>query len=302
MSMPSNKILITGSNGLLGQKLVNYCLDHNIDFLASANNDNVFSLCPDDRFITLDVTNPKQVKEVIENYRPTHIINTAAMTNVDACEIDVENCYAVNYQGVKNLLNAISESDTHLTQISTDFIFDGEKKLYNENDTIGPLSEYGKSKWKAESFLLGSSHKQITILRTSILYGTGESLKKSNIFNWAMTQLREGKELKIVNDQFRTPTFVDDLVQACFKVIDKGVNGIYNIAGGELHSMYDYILLLAEYVGADKKLVCPISSQELNQKAIRPRSSGLIITKAKQEIGYEPTDFVQTLFKIDPAI
>lgn len=300
MSKQPNKILITGSNGLLGQKLVNHCLVHAIDFLASANEENRFSLCPDQHFTVLDITKPAQVKEVIEKYQPTHIINAAAMTNVDACEDNAEACNAVNKDGVRNILDAIENSTIHLTQISTDFVFDGEKKLYDENDATHPLSVYGETKWKAENLLLESKHKHITILRTSILYGTGESLKKSNIFNWAMDQLRAGKELNIVNDQFRTPTFVDDLVQGCFKVVNQQASGIYNIAGGDLRSMYEYILLLADYVGANKELVRPITSDDLNQKAIRPRSSGLSTDKAKKEIAYIPTDFIASLFKIDP--
>lgn len=302
MNQSPVKVLITGSNGLLGQKLVQYCLAHKIDFIASANSENIYSLCPSDRFTMLDITYSEEVDQVIQKYQPTHIINAAAMTNVDACEDDVKNCYAVNYKGVVNISNAIRNTSIHLIQISTDFIFDGQQKLYTENDSAHPLSEYGKSKWEAERFLIESNHRNITILRTSILYGTGESLNKSNIFNWAMTQLREGKSLNIVNDQFRTPTFVDDLVQACFKVIVKKANGTYNIAGGELHSMYDYILRVADYLGVRKELIQPISSNQLNQKAIRPRSSGLDITKARQEIGYVPTDFTESLVKIDPTI
>ena len=296
----SKRILITGSNGLLGQKLVSHCLANNIEFLASANEENRFSLCPDNNFTPLDITQITQVRKVIAKYQPTHIINAAAMTNVDACEDNVDACNAVNIYGVKNLLDAIEESSIHLIQISTDFIFDGKKKLYYENDIAHPLSEYGKSKWEAEKLLFESKHKQITILRTSILYGTGESLKKSNIFNWAMDQLRAGKEINIVNDQFRTPTFVEDLVQGCFKVVDHQASGVYNIAGGDLRSMYEYILLLADYVGANKDLVRPITSTDLNQKAVRPRSSGLSIDKAKLEIAYDPTDFIASLFKIDP--
>ncbi|HLV41354.1 MAG TPA: SDR family oxidoreductase [Brumimicrobium sp.] len=300
MNKQFHRILITGSNGLLGQKLVSYCMANDIDFLATANEENRFSLCSEEFFKTLDVTIPSQVNEVILKYKPTHILNAAALTNVDACEDHAEVCNAVNVTGVKNILQAIERTDIHLTQISTDFIFDGEKKLYDEVDVASPLSEYGKSKWEAEKLLTESNHKNVAILRTSILYGTGELLKKSNIFNWAMEQLRAGKELNIVNDQFRTPTFVDDLVQACFKVIEHQATGVYNISGGELRSMYEYILLVADYVGANKALVKPISSNQLNQKAARPRSSGLCIDKAKQRIAYSPTGFVESLFRIDP--
>lgn len=294
------RILITGSNGLLGQKLVKYCLENHIDFLATANSSNRYSLCPDLHFSILDITKPDQVKGIVSRYQPTHIINAAAMTNVDACEAQVENCNAVNVNGVKHLLSEAKALNIHLIQISTDFIFDGKKKLYHEHDLANPLSVYGASKWKAEALIAESKYPNVTILRTSILYGTGESLNKSNIFNWAMEALRADKELTIVNDQFRTPTFVADLVQACFKVIEQNVKGVFNVAGGELNSMYEFILLLADYVGAPRSLVQAISSDQLNQNAKRPQSSGLIIDKAIHTFAYQPTSFVESLLEIDP--
>lgn len=293
------KVLITGSNGLLGQKLVQHFQKHNIDFLASANSENKLSFCSEDNFEILDITNGVRMNEVIHSYKPTHIINAAAMTNVDACEDYETECFAVNTIGVANILEEIHGTDIHLVQISTDFIFDGKKKLYSEDDTANPISNYGKSKWEAEELIYESGYNSITILRTSIVYGVGEALNKNNIFNWALSELREGKELNIVDDQFRTPTFVDDLVQACDKVIKLKEFGVYNIAGGKLMAMHDYIVLVANYLGVDASKVNAISSEKLNQKAKRPLSSGLDIEKAKTEISYVPTDFVESLSQID---
>jgi dTDP-4-dehydrorhamnose reductase len=293
------KILITGSNGLLGQKLVKYFQQHNIEFLATAKTENKLSFCPNEKFALLDIENMAQTVEVINSFNPTHIINAAAMTNVDACEDHETECFNVNARGVANILEGINGAEIHLIQISTDFIFDGKKKLYSEEDTANPLSNYGKSKWGGEEVIFESRHEQSTILRTSIVYGVGESLKKGNIFSWAINELRAGKDLNIVNDQFRTPTFVDDLVQACAKVVLLKEFGVYNIAGGELLSMHDYILKVAKYLNVNPIKVHAITSGKLNQKAKRPISSGLDTYKAKSELGYVPTDFVESLSKID---
>lgn len=294
------KILITGSNGLLGQKLVHYCLSNQLDFIATANSENRISFCPEENFYLLDITQKEDVCNLINNVHPTHIINTAAMTNVDACETDSDQCYAINKDGVQHLLDAIQTSSIHLIHISTDFIFDGKKRLYSEEDNANPLGVYGQSKWESEQVILASNHPNTTILRTSLVYGKGEALRKGNIFIWALEELRKGKELSIVNDQFRTPTFVEDLVQACFLVLNKPFFGILNIASAEVHSMYDFIVEIAGYLHVDNTKIIPISSAQLGQRANRPPSSGLLITKAVETINYRPTPFLQTLDQIDP--
>ena len=299
MSKTTTKVLITGSNGLLGQKLVNYFQQNNIAYLATANSENKLSFLSEDDFRILDVTNPVQVVEVIEAYNPTHIINAAAMTNVDACEDFKEDCFDINTNAIRNILEVIIDTNIHLIQISTDFIFDGEKKLYSEDDTANPLSNYGKSKWQAEELLFESGHKNYTVLRTSLIFGVGEALKKGNIFSWAMGELRAGKELNIVNDQFRTPTFVDDLVQACAKVVELNEVGVYNVAGKKLLPMNEYIILVAKYLNVDVSKVNSISSEKLNQKARRPLSSGLDISKAETVLSYKATDFIESLSLID---
>ncbi|MBW7867629.1 MAG: SDR family oxidoreductase [Brumimicrobium sp.] len=295
------RILITGSNGLLGQHIVRYCLNNGLEFLATSSKDNKISYCPSTAFQVLDISSKTKVEQIIKSYQPTHIVNAAAMTNVDLCETEKDACYRINKDGVENIIDTIKNSSIHLIHISTDFIFDGKKRLYQEGDRANPLGEYGKSKWEAETLLLQSQIKRLTILRTSILYGVGEHLEKKNIFNWAMDQLRGGNTINIVNDQYRTPTFVEDLVQACFKSIKKKKYGTYHVAGPELYSMYELICIVAKYVGVAPERVKPISTEDLNQKAPRPQSSGLLIEKAKELLNYQPTRFVETLSKIDPT-
>ncbi|MDX1651059.1 MAG: SDR family oxidoreductase [Brumimicrobium sp.] len=296
------RILITGSNGLLGQKIVDYCKEAEYEYLASSYGHNRNPYCPDRNFITLDVSERDAVQNVCKVFEPTHIINTAALTNVDLCEEKKELCERINVKGVENLLDYCIQNNTHLQQLSTDFIFDGKKGNYAENDEPNPLSEYGKSKWKAEQIISSSSHQNFSIVRTSVVYGTGHSLSKSNIVVWAIDSLRKGEELKIVNDQFRSPAFADDLAKGCMRIIELNAKGVFNICGPCERSIYDYVLEIAQHLGISENRVIPIDTKTLNQKAIRPKRSGLNIEKAKNILNFSPRSFGSTLFLIEDRI
>lgn len=296
------KILITGSNGLLGQKIVQYCINKKIDFLATSLGKNRHSICEANNYHSLDITSKSEVDNVLTSYNPTHIINTAAFTNVDKCEDEPENCKKINVIGVENLLNYSIKNNCHLQQISTDFIFDGVKGNYSETDEPNPLSEYGKSKLEAENLMVESGYLNYSIVRTSVVYGTGENLSKSNIVLWAMDELRKENQLKIVDDQFRAPTFAKDLAIGCMKILELDEKGIYNLTGPNCISMYDFVLQISEYLEVSPKLVSAIKTAELDQKAERPKKSGLILSKAIKRLNYEPTEISSTLFLMEVGI
>lgn len=298
--MNSKKVLITGSNGLLGQHLVKHYLNSKGEFLATSNGPNRLSFL-DDNYQELDITSAGDVKKTLYNFQPDVVINTAAATNVDGCEDHPKKCDEINHVGIMNLIKAFKELEInpHLLQISTDFIFDGEKKEYSEDDIPNPISEYGKSKFKGEQSILNSGYENYTIIRTSLVYGVGEALNKGNIFLWAMSKLRDHQELTIVDDQFRSPTYVNDLSQACVIVANTGEKGVINIAGAQVLSMYEYVRKVAKYVNVDPKLVKPITSDMLDQKAKRPKKSGLIIEKAQLLLNYIPTKFEDSLYEMD---
>lgn len=298
--MAVKKVLITGSNGLLGQHLVKYYLDSDDEFLATSNGSNRLSFLHDN-YQELDITNKESVKRVVLDFQPQVIINTAAATNVDRCEEYPVKCDEVNRVGVKNLVNVLNEIENtpHLIHISTDFIFDGKKREYSEEDLPNPISEYGKSKLKGEQTILECGYKKFTIIRTSLVYGVGEALNKGNIFLWAMSKLRDHQELTIVNDQFRSPTYVKDLCKACVSIANTGEKGIINIAGAEILSMHAYVCKVAKYVKVDSNFVKAITSDKLDQKANRPKNSGLLIEKARELLNYSPTKFEDSLYEMD---
>lgn len=289
------RILITGSNGLLGQKLVKLLANNpNIQFLATSTGENRIKSITGFDYASLDITNKIQVEQVFNQFKPNVVINTAAMTNVDACEDQKEQCWNLNVNAVKNLIEASEKYRTHLIHLSTDFIFDGENGPYKEEDKPNPLSYYGESKYEAEKLLQASNIKW-SIVRTIIVYGVVEDMSRSNIVLWAKQALEKGNPLTIVNDQFRMPTLAEDLAQACWLIVEKSATGIYNISGKDFMSIIELVNRVADFYGYDKSIISPIASTSLNQAAKRPPKTGFVLDKAIKELGYSPCSFEEGL-------
>jgi len=231
------KILITGSNGLLGQKLVAQLLKNKVDFLATSKGENRNVDCPESKFKSLDITDIEEISTIFQNYQPTHIIHTAAITNVDYCELNPDECTQVNTEAVKLLFHAAENIQAHFQLLSTDFVFDGEKGNYKEGDKVGPLSVYAESKVKAERILFESTYLNWSVVRTIIVYGIGNNLSRSNIVCWAKEALSAGQNLTIIDDQFRAPTWADDLAWACIEICRRDKKGIFHISGPETMSI-----------------------------------------------------------------
>ena len=293
--MVEKTILITGSNGLLGQKLVRLLKNrHGINLIATSKGENRISDTQGYTYQPLDITNNNEVKQVIEKYQPDAVINTAAMTNVDACETNRELCWDLNVNAVKNFIEAAQSQPFHFVHLSTDFVFDGENGPYKETDQPNPLSYYGKSKYEAEK-LLQNSNIRWAIARTIIVYGVAEKMSRSNIVLWAKQALEKGQELTIVDDQFRSPTLAEDLALGCYKIVENDAEGIYHLSGKDLMSIYELVQRVADYYGLDKSLIKPIKTTSLNQAAKRPPKTGFIIDKAKNDLGYNPKSFEEGL-------
>ena len=289
------KIIITGSNGLLGQTLLNL-------LLKEKNKYQVFGFSKgenrsgrnDFSYVSVDITDEHQLRKSILEINPNFIINTAAMTNVDTCEKDKENCDKLNIEAVKYLMQISSEIKAHVIHISTDFIFDGEKGFYKETDSPNPLSYYGLSKLKSEEVLINSDINY-TILRTILVYGKVFDMSRSNLVLWVKEMLENKKEITIVNDQYRMPTYVEDLALACIIAIDKKATGIFNISSNQLLSVYEIAQQIAEVFGLDKRLIKPISTSTLNQTAPRPAKTGFDLSKTNSELGFYPKSFKEDL-------
>ena len=289
------KVLITGSNGLLGQKLLHKLrVDKGINLVAISRGENRVSEKSGYIYFNLDITDNDEVERTIVKQMPDVVINTAAMTNVDMCEDKKDACDALNVNAVQYLANACQKINAHLIHISTDFIFDGEDGPYTEEDKPNPLSYYGLSKLKSEQLLQDHMVKW-TILRTIIIFGIGERLSKENIVLWAKGALEKGDSLNIIDDQFRAPTLAEDLADACILAAKKKAYGIFNASGKDIMSVYEMVERIRKYYGLDNTNLSRISTSTLNQKAKRPPRTGFILNKAKSVLGYNPHSFEECL-------
>jgi dTDP-4-dehydrorhamnose reductase len=294
------KILITGSNGLLGQKLV-YKLRNKkgIECIATARGENRLIERSGYEYASLDITNKKNVEEVFSKYLPDVVINTAAQTNVDACESDRDGALLMNATAVEFQVKALEKLQEqnpnyhpHFIHLSTDFIFDGTHGPLTEEEKPNPLSYYAETKLEAEKTVMASK-LHWAIARTVLVYGIVDNMSRSNIVLWVKNNLEQGKTINVVDDQFRTPTLAEDLADGCILIAEKKARGIYNISGKDFYSILDLARTVADYYGLDKSLIKPSKSADIKQPAKRPPVTGFVIDKAKKELGYNPHSFVE---------
>ena len=289
------RILITGSNGLLGQKIVSQLLRSDRVFLATSIGQNRNQDCPIAFYAQMDICNVLEIAHIFEAFKPTHVIHTAAMTNVDTCELDPETCQKVNVDSVQLLAEQCIQSHCHFQLLSTDFVFDGITGNYSEEDIPNPLSIYAKSKVQAEAIVQELPGLNYSIVRTIIVYGTGNNLSRSNIVVWAKEALMKGQELTIIDDQFRAPTWADDLAWACIRICELNENGIFHISGPETMSIYHLVERIAQFYKLPMSQVKRTDSSTLNQPAKRPPKTGFNLLKAKSHLGYSPKKLEETL-------
>ncbi|MFN3694038.1 MAG: dTDP-4-dehydrorhamnose reductase [Ignavibacterium sp.] len=293
-----NRILIFGSNGMLGQRLSEYFRKNSLELLTSSAEEKSFIDNLD--YVQCDVTDRNKTKDLIYDFCPDFIINAAAFTNVDLSETERETAWKVNVKAVEYMAEAARIIDAHIIHFSTDYIFDGKNGPYLESAMPNPIGYYGRTKLASENVLKLYAVKH-TIIRTNVLYGPAK-FGRPDFVKWAVESLRKNQQIKIVTDQINNPTYLDDLVQAVDKIIESTREGIYNIGGQEFLSRYEFTQIIAEYFSLDKSLIIPITTEELKQAARRPLKSGLITIKAQSELGYRPHTIEEALAEMKKEV
>ena len=273
-----NTVLITGANGLLGQKL---CRDFSNSYKTVATDLHPQSRVslPNLSYETLDLTDSRALEFHVRFYEPSLVINAASCTDVDLCEINQSEAWAVNVGGVKNLVNVCRERRIKLIHFSTDYVFDGENGPYSEDDPPNPVNFYGKTKLESENLIKQSGIDSL-IVRTNVLYGFGEKANK-NFLIWLLERLSAGGQIQVVTDQFNNPTLADNLSECILEMAERNLSGIFHIGGAEYLSRYDFALKVAQKFGFDNVHISPIKTEALKQKAKRPLRGGLTIEKAQ---------------------
>ena len=291
------KILITGANGFLGYYLVEQLLSKGYEIIATGKGSCrlPFSHHSNFRFQEMDFTDPFSIHDVFENIKPDVVIHAGAMSKPDECELDQVKAYLVNVEGTVQLLINATDSKSFFIFLSTDFVFDGKRGMYHEEDTPNPVNYYGRTKLEAEDAVKEYEHEW-AIVRTVLVYGKNHS-GHNNILKIIKDKLESNEHYNIVDDQVRTPTYVEDLAKGIVMIIEKRAKGIFHLSGKDILTPYQMAIKTAEYLNLDSSHLKRVTAASFSQPAQRPLKTGFIIDKAKRELGYEPVRFDEGLKK-----
>lgn len=297
------RVLLTGSNGFLGQKfcekLPKYAAINTVLGVSKSPNRN--SYLDEKSFCQIDLLDTDSLHAIINEFKPTHILHTAALTAVETCEENPQLAQQINVDLSVRLSEIAREKNIHYTFISTDFVFDGKDGPYEETDAVSATNQYGQSKIEAENQIT-ANNPAAAILRTILVYGAIPDKNRSNLVLWAKKQLENNSKIKVVSDQWRMPTWVDDLADACYLAMQKKASGIFHISGNEMLTVLQAVQILADTWNLDKSLITPITAAEIGQANNRPRKTGFILHKAKSILNFKPTSFVVSLQKINEQL
>ncbi|RYY88143.1 MAG: SDR family oxidoreductase [Chitinophagaceae bacterium] len=284
-------VLITGANGFVGNYLSERLAPH-LRVLATGKGDCRLSFnAPSLQYRELDITDRGAVEILLKEERPGCIIHAAAISKPDLCEQDRALANSVNVDGTRHLLEYAAGA--HFVYLSTDFVFDGEKGFYQEDDAQAPVNYYGETKRIAEE-LVRSYEGDWAIVRTVLVYGAPRA-GRGNLLTMVADGLRAGKTLRIFNDQLRTPTYVEDLVEALARITFERKTGAWHISGADPRTPYEIAVEVARHLGLNETLIIPETEQSFAQPARRPPKTGFDINKARRELGYEPVSFEEGL-------
>ncbi|MGZ7210368.1 MAG: dTDP-4-dehydrorhamnose reductase [Methanobacterium sp.] len=268
----SEVIFVTGGSGLLGSKFTRDYFNYDIIRTFNAN--------PENKCISLNITDEKDTLNKIRSANPDLVIHSAALTNVDYCEDHRREAFEINVKGTQNIVKACEKVGSKLIYVSTDFVFDGEKGMYEEGDKTNPLGYYALTKLQGEESVQNSV-LDYAITRVSVLYGWH---RRSNFVTWVIDELNAGNEINVVTDQYNSPTLADNVTEAIIKIFEKDKEGIYHTSGSERINRFDFAKNIAEVFNLDKGLINPIKSNKFVQKAKRPKDSSLCVEKAEKDL------------------
>ncbi|MGX5817293.1 SDR family oxidoreductase [Chitinophaga lutea] len=289
------KVLITGSNGLLGQYLVQRISAlPGYEVIATGRGANRLKMQQGYTYEAVNLLDEAAAKGLVARQQPDVIIHAAAMTQADDCERSKDSCWNTNVTVTRSLLREAEKINAFFLYLSTDFVFDGLAGPYKEDDPVNPINYYGASKAAAERIVM-QSKTPWAIARTVLVYGLAEDPRRGNIITWVKQNLEQQKKLKVVTDQWRTPTLVQDLAEGCKLIADKRAEGIFHLSGKDMLTPYEMAMQVASHLQLNTKLLEQSDSATLRQPAKRPARTGFIIEKAERELGYAPHSFEEGL-------
>jgi dTDP-4-dehydrorhamnose reductase len=286
------KLLITGASGLYGSKLAQLALSKGFEVYSS----DIQSLSVFGNFVKLDISGKQQVDEAFRTIKPDVVVHAASLTDVDKCELNKALAWKVNVDGTKNIAAASQATDSFLIYISTDYVFSGEKGYYVESDAPEPVNYYGLTKLVAEEII--QTLPQYFIARPSVIYGSTPAAGKVNFALWLIETLRKGDRVRIVTDQYNTPTLNTNLAEMTLEVIERHLNGIYHLCGATRVSRFEFAKQIADTFDLDKNLIDKVTSDQFTWPAKRPMDSSLDTSKAQRTLRNKPFEMSQALMRL----
>lgn len=291
------KVLVTGANGFLGYYLCRQLLDAGITVMATGKGESrlPFTIDPLFSYRSMDFTDPFQVDSVFEDFKPGFVVHAGAISRPDFCEQNQIQAYITNVEGTVTLLINAAAFQSFFLFVSTDFVFDGKAGPYAEDDATNPVNYYGRTKMEAEEAVKEYEYDW-AIVRTVLVYGK-PLMGRENLLTMVQNSLSGGNEISIFDDQYRTPTYVEDLAAAIVSIIQKKATGTWHISGKNMLTPYQVAILTAQHLDLDESLVKKIHEGDLIEAAKRPPRTGFIIEKAVNHLGYQPVSFMEGLQK-----
>ena len=275
------KYLVTGSGGLIGNQLV-YDLEKSGEIVYSCYNDikPVYGIP-----IKLNLLNFENISKIFKKIQPDIIIHSAALTDVEKCEVDLELANSLNVKATEVIAKEVEKISSYLMYISTDYVFDGKTGLYGETDSTNPLNNYGKTKLLGEKFIEDETSKW-SIIRTSTPFGVHPFKKTFPV--WIYENLKINKKINILEDQFTSPTYVPNLSKMILEIISRRLEGFFHLSGSTKISRFEFAKMIAAQLNLDLSLLNPVKIDTMPWKANRPIDSSLDISK------------ISTILKIKP--
>ena len=287
------RILITGAFGQLGHALQSVLSKKgNYELICTGR-----KVKKGQEGIPLDIRNQVTLKELINTTAPDILINLAAMTNVDACELNPKLAGEINVAGLQHICDSFEGKIIHL---STDYVFDGTSGPYKEDDPLNPLSIYGKTKLASEHILLDKDIKNL-VIRGNVLYDFSPHTSAS-FLNWVVSSLKGNQEIKVVEDQFNNPTWTRSMSDIIELSIENDLEGIIHWGDSEHISRFEFAKLIAKKFSLNESLIKPVLTSELNQPARRPLQSGLSTEKLVNMLDIIPPSIDDCLDEIIKTI
>jgi dTDP-4-dehydrorhamnose reductase len=286
------KLLITGASGLLGTKLCQIAARKNHEVYAAYSQHKTLYGTP----VELNILDLKAEQQVLDKVKPEAVVHAAALTDVDKCELEKELAWTTNVEATTNLARLCKERSAFLVYVSTDYVFNGEKGMYKETDKPAPINHYGLTKLKGEEAV--QTLDNYCIARGSVIYGSTPATGKANFASWLLDKLRKKEEVKIITDQWNSPTLNVSMAEMIIEAMEKRRTGTFHLAGATRLSRYEFAQHFAKTFNLDPKYITPVQSKHLKWVARRPKDSSLNVKKAEQTLINKPLGIDEALEKM----